>query len=111
MDAGHLAFADASFDAAVAMFVITVVPEPQRVLSEMVRVVRPGGRVVVVSHFRSRRPASSLRSSAGLPASRPARLESGFPVERILGRPDLALVERRSLGASGFHTLLVFERM
>lgn len=51
MDAAHLRFPDQSFDAAMAMFVITVVPDPDGVLAEIGRVVRPGGRVVLVNHF------------------------------------------------------------
>ena len=46
-DGQHLPFADASFDAAVISFGLRNVHEPKRALAEMVRVVRPGGRVVV----------------------------------------------------------------
>ncbi|WP_215776530.1 class I SAM-dependent methyltransferase [Paludibacterium sp. B53371] len=45
MDAGHLAFAPASFDAAFLCWVLEHVPEPEQVLSEVRRVLRPGGRV------------------------------------------------------------------
>ena len=47
MDAHNLAFPDASFDCVVAQFVITLVADPERVLSECARVVRPGGRITV----------------------------------------------------------------
>ena len=46
-DAQRLPFAEASFDAAVISFGLRNVHEPRRALAEMVRVVRPGGRVVV----------------------------------------------------------------
>ena len=46
-DGQHLPFADDSFDAAVISFGLRNVHEPRRALAEMVRVVRPGGRVVV----------------------------------------------------------------
>jgi SAM-dependent methyltransferase len=46
-DAERLPFADASFDAVVAGFVVNHLPLPARALSEFVRVVRPGGRVAV----------------------------------------------------------------
>ena len=51
MDAAHLAFADAHFDAVYAPYVINVVPEPTRVAREMLRVCRPGGRLVLLNHF------------------------------------------------------------
>lgn len=46
-DAQHLPFADDSFDAAVISFGLRNLHRPQDGLAEMVRVVRPGGRVVV----------------------------------------------------------------
>ena len=53
MDARDLAFADGSFDHVLAPYVISVVPEPERVMSEMRRVCKPGGTVIVVNHFAS----------------------------------------------------------
>lgn len=45
-DATRLEFPDASFDAVHTERVLVHVPEPVRALREMVRVVRPGGRIV-----------------------------------------------------------------
>jgi phosphatidylethanolamine/phosphatidyl-N-methylethanolamine N-methyltransferase len=53
MDAAQMSFADDSFDIVYAPYVISVVPDPVRVAWEMVRVCRPGGRIVVLNHFRS----------------------------------------------------------
>lgn len=46
-DAHRLEFPDASFDAAVAHTVISHVTEPETVLRELARVVRPGGTVAI----------------------------------------------------------------
>jgi phosphatidylethanolamine/phosphatidyl-N-methylethanolamine N-methyltransferase len=51
MDAERMAFADDSFDIAVAMFTASVVPDAHRLFAEMSRVVRPGGRLLFVNHF------------------------------------------------------------
>lgn len=51
MDATRLGFADASFDAVYAPHVVNVVPDPLALGREMVRVCRPGGRVVLLNHF------------------------------------------------------------
>ena len=51
MDVCHLGYVDASFDAVVAQFLITLVPDPEAALSEFLRVVRPGGGIVLANHF------------------------------------------------------------
>ena len=110
MDATRLTFADQSFDAAVAMFLITVVPDPVAVLAEAVRVVRPGGRIVLANHFSAERGARAAferwlsRFSASL------GWNPEFPIGRVLGQPGMHEIERRSLQPLGIYTLLVFER-
>jgi phosphatidylethanolamine/phosphatidyl-N-methylethanolamine N-methyltransferase len=54
MDAANLKFADDTFDIVYAPYVISVVPDPVAVTLEMVRVCRPGGRIVILNHFRSK---------------------------------------------------------
>lgn len=53
MDATNLKFANDSFDVVYAPYVISVVPDPIAVTKEMWRVCRPGGRVIILNHFRS----------------------------------------------------------
>jgi phosphatidylethanolamine/phosphatidyl-N-methylethanolamine N-methyltransferase len=53
MDAAALKFADNTFDIVYAPYLISVVPDPVRVAAEMRRVCRPGGRVILLNHFRS----------------------------------------------------------
>jgi phosphatidylethanolamine/phosphatidyl-N-methylethanolamine N-methyltransferase len=58
-DAEHLTFADDSFDSVYAPYTISVVPNPVKVALEMKRVCRPGGRIVILNHFRSEHPLMS----------------------------------------------------
>jgi phosphatidylethanolamine/phosphatidyl-N-methylethanolamine N-methyltransferase len=58
MDATSLDFADSEFDKAVATYTISAVPDPVAVLREMKRVVKPGGVLVILNHFRSERRLS-----------------------------------------------------
>jgi phosphatidylethanolamine/phosphatidyl-N-methylethanolamine N-methyltransferase len=56
MDAAALDFADDEFDATLATYVISAVPDPVAVLREMRRVTKPGGTIVILNHFRSKNP-------------------------------------------------------
>jgi len=53
MDAATLTFPDDSFDVVYAPYVISVVSDPVQVVREMRRVCRPGGKFIVLNHFRS----------------------------------------------------------
>jgi phosphatidylethanolamine/phosphatidyl-N-methylethanolamine N-methyltransferase len=53
MDATRMDLGDDEFDAALATYTISAVPDPVGVLREMRRVVKPGGNIVVLNHFRS----------------------------------------------------------
>ncbi len=51
MDAENMTFDDDTFDHAVAAFVITVVPNPEKMVSEMKRVTKKGGSILILNHF------------------------------------------------------------
>ncbi len=63
-DAAGLTFADDSFDSVYAPYTISVVPDPVQVALEMRRVCRPGGRIVMLNHFRSANPVFSRLEQA-----------------------------------------------
>ncbi|MBI5816083.1 MAG: class I SAM-dependent methyltransferase [Nitrospinae bacterium] len=56
MDACDLQFPDNTFDFVVATHIISVVPDPFRVIEEMRRVTKPDGEIVIVNHFVSSNP-------------------------------------------------------
>ena len=53
MDAMQLSLPDASFDKVTALYIASVVPDPQRMIREMKRVCKPGGDLILVNHFSS----------------------------------------------------------
>ena len=56
MDAEAMSFDDASFDKVVAMYVVSVVDKPARLLGELHRVCKPYGEIFIVNHVRSDNP-------------------------------------------------------
>jgi phosphatidylethanolamine/phosphatidyl-N-methylethanolamine N-methyltransferase len=111
MDASALTFPDAAFDAAMAMFVITVVPDPDKVLAEMARVVRPGGRVILVSHFSVESgPRAFVEKHLSRFSSR-LGWRPNFPIETVLGRRELKLIARQAVKSFDLFTMLTFERV
>jgi phosphatidylethanolamine/phosphatidyl-N-methylethanolamine N-methyltransferase len=55
-DALNLRFPDDCFDHVMAFHVVSVVPDPARMMAEAQRVCRPGGLLTIINHFRSPNP-------------------------------------------------------
>ena len=109
MDAMNLAFPDAAFDAVVAPYVLTVVPDPRASLDEWARVLKPSGEIVLVNHVGAERgPVAVAEAWLG---QRAAKLgwHPQFPwstiADWIAARPQMRLVERRRLAPFGLFTL------
>ena len=56
MDALNLKFADNTFDYVMAFHVVSVVPDASRLMAEVLRVSKRGSTIVIINHFRSRKP-------------------------------------------------------
>ena len=96
MDATKMTFADNSYDVVYAPYVISVVPDPVAVAREMYRVCRPGGRVVILNHFKSANALMGEDRNRDLAGHRAHRLHRGPRSAGVpeAGRPD-AGVDRK----------------
>ncbi|RID92186.1 class I SAM-dependent methyltransferase [Gemmobacter lutimaris] len=111
MDARELDFPDASFDTVCAMHIMSVVPEPERVLAEMARVCRPGGHVLITNHFAAEGKGAMARfERLFAPLSDLLGWHSDFARARVLGDPRLDLVEEDGLPPLGLMTYLRLRR-
>ena len=106
MDASDLKFADNSFDAVVAMYVMTVVPDPERVMRELARVCKPGGEVILVNHFSQEEGVRGWVERRMAPFADKLGWHPVFETSRVMVCEELQLLERRSLRPWGLFTML-----
>ena len=114
MDAHALEFADATFDCVVGQFVITLVEDPERVLSECVRVLRPGGQIILVNHLYSERGLAAAVERLLAQRAHKLGLRPEFPFQRLAAWAQMhggaELIERRKVKPFGVYTLVRFRR-
>jgi ubiquinone/menaquinone biosynthesis C-methylase UbiE len=114
MDAQNLRYPDASFDCVVGQFVITLVADPERVLSECARVVRPGGQIILVNHLYSERGLAAAVERLLAQKARAVGLRPEFPFQRLAAWAEnhggAELIERRKVKPFGLYTLVRFRR-
>ena len=89
MDATSMDFAENEFDKAVATYTISAVPDPVAVLREMRRVVKPGGALVILNHFRSERRLSGLVEDLVAPVCTRLGWKSNLPMMPLLEQVGL----------------------
>ena len=116
MDATRMAFSDAAFGCAVAPYVLTVAPEPEAMLDEIARVVRPGGDIILVNHVsKDDAPLAELGAWLGRRFASKLGWRPEFPWEIIgdwiASRKDVRLLERRALPPFGLFTMTRIERL
>jgi phosphatidylethanolamine/phosphatidyl-N-methylethanolamine N-methyltransferase len=87
MDAEAMSFPNASFDIAVAMFTATVVPNAPRLLAEMRRVVKPGGQLLFVNHFRAEKGIRWWVERSMAPLARKLGWHPDFALTDLLADP------------------------
>lgn len=108
MDAGALAFPDESFDTVVAMYVLTVVPDSDKVMRELERVCAPGGEVILVNHFSQDDGLRGFFERRLAPLAKFIGWHAVFEIDRVLICDDLRLAERKTLWPFGLFTMLRF---
>lgn len=110
MDARNLDFPEGAFDTVAAMHVLSVVPEPERVMAEIARVLKPGGQVVITNHFKHERGLLAFLARVSAPYSDVLGWHSDFDVGAVLKQDNLKIADRTSLPPLGMMTFLVLEK-
>lgn len=109
-DAMALPFAARSFDCVVLHLILAVVPQPELCLAEVARVLKPGGRVLLLDKFLRRGSRAWLRRSLSPVVGQLAtRLDVVF--EDILEAvPELRVVSDEPALARGWFRLIELQR-
>lgn len=110
MDARSLDFPDNHFDTIAAMHVLSVVPEPEKVMAEIARVCRPGGQVVIANHFKRTKGVLAVIERLSAPFSNLLGWHSDFEIERVLQETSLEIELQKPHPPIGMMTLLVLRK-
>lgn len=115
MDAQNIDYADGTFDCVVGQFVITLVEDPERVLSECARVLKPGGQIILVNHLYSEKGLAAAVERLLAQKARKLGLRPEFPFQRLAAWAEnhggAELIERRKVKPFGVYTLVRFRRV
>jgi phosphatidylethanolamine/phosphatidyl-N-methylethanolamine N-methyltransferase len=115
MDAEDLAFPEASFDVVVAQYVVNTVPNPEIALDEFLRVLKPGGELVIVNRVGAAGGSRKALEHMFQPIAQRLGWRSKFPwtrFERWAGRsPAAYLIERRPVPPLGHFSLIRFGKL
>jgi phosphatidylethanolamine/phosphatidyl-N-methylethanolamine N-methyltransferase len=114
MDAKSLAFADGTFDAVVAQYVITTVPDPEGTLDDFVRVLKSGGELILVNHIGAESGPRKWFEAAFAPIARRLGWRPEFPWERLANWSErhggVTLIERVPMPPLGHFSLIRFRK-
>lgn len=112
MDAEHMAFPDSSFDVIVAQLVVTTVPNPEATLDEFLRVLKPGGEIILVSRVGADKGPRRLVEKWLTPITNLLGWRLEFPWARyarwVEQRKGVCVIERSAMPPFGHFSLIRF---
>jgi phosphatidylethanolamine/phosphatidyl-N-methylethanolamine N-methyltransferase len=115
MDAQRLAFRDDIFDLIVAQYVITAVPDPEATLDEFVRVLKPGGEIILVNHLGAESGPRAIAEQCFAPLARRLGWRPEFRFDRLTRwattHGGVRLVERRPMPPLGHFSLIRYGKV
>jgi phosphatidylethanolamine/phosphatidyl-N-methylethanolamine N-methyltransferase len=113
-DAEALVFADESYDAVVAQYVVSAVPHPTRALDEFARVCRPGGEIIITTRVSAHEGVRETIEKALMPITSRLGFRTDFPfslyTDWAATRPDVSLIEARPIPPLGHFSLVRFAK-
>ncbi|MBF6570817.1 MAG: methyltransferase domain-containing protein [Candidatus Binataceae bacterium] len=106
-DAQALDFPDNSFDYVCSFHVMTVVPDPVRKMREMVRVCKPGGRIVVINHFSSPHPVLYFLNTMINPITKHLGWTTRLRVQDVIDGQPIELERNERVSMLSVHHVII----
>jgi phosphatidylethanolamine/phosphatidyl-N-methylethanolamine N-methyltransferase len=110
MDAHDMSLPDDYFDHVLAPYVISVVPDPEGVMSEILRVCKPGGTIIVVNHFISQNRLLRFFETILTPLTQWIGFRMDLPIDRVKQTPHLTCLAEERVNLAGLWHLLVMRK-
>lgn len=107
MNALDLKFADNSFDYVMAFHVVTVVPDPVRMVAEAKRVCKSSGKIVIVNHFTSDKPVLGSLTKAMDPLTRWLGWRTDLQLKPFIESTGLTIEKVYKLNKSSLYTVVL----
>lgn len=109
MNGEALSFEDACFDYVVLSHVIAVVENPEQLLSEVYRVLKPNGKIFVLNHFTPNNWLKHIDRSFR-PFSKKLHFKSVFYISDLKGIQKFSLLKELSFGSLAYFKLLIYQK-
>jgi len=111
MNAEKLEYEDASFDFVNSFHTVSVVSNPLKMMRELVRVCRPGGKLLVINHFRSDNPfiARFVDSAGGI--TRRLGWRTDLDLDELVAELPLDLLESPKRNPLSLFTIMRATRL
>lgn len=93
-DAQNLQFADNSFDRIFSSLVISVVADPVLMVKEILRVAKPGAKIVIVNHFRSPHKVLGSFEDAMTPVTQRLGWRSDISLDELVKATGLEILDQ-----------------
>lgn len=106
MDAQQMSFADNTFDKVAAMYVVSVVPQPKTLVSEMKRVCKPGGDIFILNHFSNHKLLPKMIETVMLPFQNFLGFSPRLSMEWLINNMDMPVVGVDAVNLFGYWTLI-----
>ncbi len=106
MDAQRMSFADNTFDKIAAMYVVSVVPQPEVLVSEMKRVCKPGGDIFILNHFSNHKLVPKMVETVMLPFQNLIGFSPRLSMDWLIGNMGIPVIDIDSVNLFGYWTLI-----